>query len=264
MIVKIFRVYLTVILLVVCPVILIGQDIDAIRNVGNRFQTGGGAGSGDSLKFEKRNPLADSLTVRYRLMDTAKFRGPDSSIHDIFLRLPLNATSVWLGNNGNAERSIHFTPYIKPGFDAGFHAFDIYKFSLESTRFYTTTKPYSEIGYLIGPNAEQIINLLHTQNIRPNWNFAVQYRLINSPGFLKTQSTNHSTFRFSSNYQSKNKRYNLFLAVAGNTLQSSENGGIKSDTFLNNPNPAYRDQFNIPGISLIPHFGQVTDINHRK
>ncbi|RYE55821.1 MAG: hypothetical protein EOP48_09360 [Sphingobacteriales bacterium] len=106
---------------------------------------------------------------------------------------------------------------------------DVYNFKPTDTRFYNTTNPYSELGYLLGSQQEQMIHLLHTQNILPNWNASFQYRLISSPGFFQNQATNHNNYRLGSWYQSRNKRYQNLVVLVGNKLQSGENGGIKND-----------------------------------
>ena len=99
---------------------------------------------------------------------------------------------------------------------------------------------------MIGSVAEQMIHLLHTQNIKPNWNASFQYRLINSPGTFQNQNTNHSNYRFTSWKKKKNKRYQNFFVLVGNKLISGENGGIKENgNYLDSG--AYADsRFNIP------------------
>jgi hypothetical protein len=99
------------------------------------------------------------------------------------------------------------------------------------------------LGYLLGSNSQQIIELTHTQNIRPYWNIALQYRLISSPGFFKSQNTNHNNYLVSSWYQSPKKRYNNYLTVVANKLQSSENGGIDV-SYLDDP--LFNKRFNVP------------------
>ncbi|NJO25216.1 MAG: putative porin, partial [Bacteroidia bacterium] len=66
--------------------------------------------------------------------------------------------------------------------------------------FFNTTKPYTELNYTLGSRVEQMIEVMHTQNIRPQWNASMQYRLINSPGFFKNQKTNHNNYLFTSWY----------------------------------------------------------------
>ena len=185
----------------------------------------------DSLKH--RDNTDDSITIHYRYFDSSTIRNLDSSINDFTTRYPLPANYVTLGNLGTAAHSLLFNPNLKPGFDPGFHSFDIYRFKIEDTKFYQTTRPYTELGYLLGSKAEQMINVVHTQNIRPNFNMALQYRLINSPGNLQNQNTSHNSYRINGNYQSRNKRYTVYGVVVANKLHASENGGIKKDSLLN-------------------------------
>jgi hypothetical protein len=135
---------------------------------------------------------------------------------------------------------------MKGGWDHGFHSYDIYNLTVQDARFYNTTRPYAELNYLLGSKSEQLIRLMHTQNLKPNWNMAFEYRLINSPGFFQNQNTNHNNYRFTSWYQSKNKRYQNFVVIVGNKLQSGENGGIKANDYLDSAGGAYDERSNIP------------------
>lgn len=206
----------------------------------------GGGGGSDSLSFEKRNFADDSVNVRFRYLDTARYQGFDSSIHDFYRRVPLKPEYIQIGHNGNAVRPILYNPLRGPGWDAGFHALDPFAFALHETRFMNTTKPFTELGYLVGSKAEQQVSILHTQNATPDWNFVMQYRLVNAPGTFNSQNTSHNNILFNSDFNSKDKRYHAFLVLLSNTLQASENGGIKDEQLLVNENPAYNDRFNIP------------------
>lgn len=187
-------------------------------------QMGGGKSKMDSL--QKRDQYADSITIFYKSFDSTRNRSIDSSINDFTTRFPMPFTHYHLGNFGTAAKSMLFSPMMKTGFDAGFHAFDMYKFTLENTRFYQTTRPYTELGYLLGAKAEQLIDLKHTQNRKSNFNFGFEYRFSNSPGTLKNQNASHNNFRFTSHYQSNNRQYELFFLYISNKSSVSENGGL--------------------------------------
>jgi hypothetical protein len=220
------------------------------RDAKNKFsQFGGslksGGGGNDSLKH--RNNNEDSITITFRYLDSTRSYKLDTSISDFTKRFPIPATHIFLGNTGAAAKPLLFSPSLQSGFNPGFHAFDIYKWKLEQARFFQTTRPYSEINYQLGSRVEQVIELLHTQNIKPNWNFAFQYRLINSPGVFKSQKTNHNNYLLTSRFQSKNQRYTNYFVLLGNKLVAAENGGIvdtSSTPALDNPD--YSDRFNIP------------------
>lgn len=211
-----------------------------MRSLGQSMQGGGGQ---DSLK--KRNKLEDSITISFRYVNKAGNFTLDSSVSDVTARFPLKSTTLHLGNLGSAARSILFQPTLQSGFDQGMHAFDHYRWGINEVRFFQTTRPYSEINYQLGSRVEQMIGLLHTQNIKPNWNFLFQYRMINSPGIFQHQRTSHNNYLFSTHYQSKNLRYHIWAFALSNKLQAEENGGIV-DTAHILDNPIYKDRFNIP------------------
>jgi hypothetical protein len=221
------------------------QD-DLLRKAQGRFSgLGGGGGTGDSIAH--RTGLEDSITIRFRFLDTSRVQGFDSVLYDFTKRFPVPWYHITLGNFGNASRSLLFSPMLKPGWDHGFHAYDIYNLTVSDARFYNTTRPYAELNYMLGSRSEQFIRLMHTQNIKPNWNVAFEYRLMNSPGFFQNQNTNHNNYRLTSWYQSKNKRYQNFIVVVGNKLQSGDNGGIRTDqNYLDTLDGAYDERSNIP------------------
>lgn len=189
-------------------------------------------GSRDTLGFEQRDDLADSITISYRYLDSLTTHTLDSSIDDFGRFSPVPTGYQTLGNDGNAAWPILFSPVTRTGWDEGLHAFDVYKFNVSNTKFYNTTRPYTLLSYFLGGQEAQVIGVLHTQNIRPNWNAGFDYRLISSPGFFQTQNTNHNNYRLFSSYQGKRKRYAANLVVLANYLRSAENGGIRSDDDL--------------------------------
>ncbi|MET0637685.1 MAG: putative porin [Chitinophagaceae bacterium] len=223
-----------------CGLLFVSSDTFAQRSLirsgaGRLGQLGrnmsGGGGGGDSLT--RRDKFEDSITIHFRYLDSTRNFDLDSSVSDYTRVFPIPATNIWLGNTGNASRSILFSPIMQAGWDPGFHSYDIYRYSVERVRFFNTTRPYSELSYQLASRSEQIIQVLHTQNIKPNWNFLFQYRLINAPGFFKNQRSNHNNYLLSSWYQGVKKRYNLYLIVDGNKIQAGENGGLTSPDSLN-------------------------------
>ncbi len=197
----------------------------------------------DSSGFQQRDDLKDSITISYRYLDAIKRYSLDSTVNDFNVYYPVPASYQYLGNNGAAAFPLIFAPLAKAGWDAGFHAFDIYKFTLEETKFYKTTRPFSLLGYQLASGKEQMILAQHTQNIKPTFNAGFDYRLINAPGLFINQNNNHNNVRFFANYQGKRKRYNSYLVLLSNTIRASENGGIINDSFLLSPN--FKDRFGI-------------------
>jgi len=192
----------------------------------------------DSL--QKRDRFADSLTIYYRYFDSSRIRYIDSSVSDFTTRFPQPYWYINLGNFGTASKSLLFSPIMKAGWDAGFHQYDIYSYTVESTKFYQTTRPYTELTYALASKAEQLINIAHTQNKKDNFNFGFDYRFINVPGSYKNQNNAHNNIRLNAAYQSLNRKYGAYLIFISNKHVSSENGGLVdkgkiNDLALNDP-----------------------------
>jgi len=177
--------------------------------------------------LQHRNVFEDSITVYYRYWDSTRINKLDSSINDFYTRFPVPWANYDLGNFGNASQSFIFQPNMKPGFDAGFHAYDTYRYTIENTRFFQTTRPYSETVYMLGSRSEQLIDLFHTQNRKSNFNIGLDFRVISSLGTYKNQSTNPSSSRVNTWFQTNNKRYTNYFVFIANKVLSSENGGLK-------------------------------------
>lgn len=210
----------------------------------NAQATPGQGNRKDSIGFEHRDDSKDSITLSYRYLDSTRRSTLDSGVNDFDRYYPVPTAWQYLGNNGAAAFPLIYQSFSKPGFDAGFHAFDIYRFTLENTRFYKTSRPFSGLSYQLASGKEQMLKAMHTQNPMPNLNVGFDYRLINAPGFFVSQKTNHNNYRLFGNYQGKRKRYNAYLVLLGNTIRASQNGGIQNDSFLLDPNR--KDRFSVP------------------
>jgi hypothetical protein len=203
---------------------------------------------------QQNNEQSDTLTqkhrvnpwviVTYRQLTDTRDQKPDSTFTDFYNNYPVPADEVYLGNIGTAAYPIIYKPSLEAGWDPGIHVLDPYRYFADSTRFYHTSSPFTELGYLVGGKQEQIIQVLHTQNPTENFNIAFEFRKINSQGYFKNQSTDANSYRISAHYNTPNIRYNLFFVFAGDKLNSGENGGIANDTFLTSK--IYTDRQTVP------------------
>lgn len=181
---------------------------------------------GDTLQH--RDPYADSITIFFKYFDSTKNHNLDIPLNDFSKRLGLPYYYNTLGNFGTAATSMIFNPFMKIGWDEGMHQFDVYNYTLENTRLFQTTRPYTELGYILGSKSEQIIDILHTQNKKDNFNFSFEYRFSNAPGTYQTQNASYSNVRVTLHYQAPSKRYENYFIYITNKNASSENGGIQN------------------------------------
>lgn len=173
--------------------------------------------------------------IYFEKLNSAQQFLPDTGIHTFHRRPFVQPWARDMGNPGSPVNDLMFRPEIRVGPTLGYHIFDAYRFNADSLNYYNTDRPYSVFSYQTAGRQEHIASIMHTQNIRPNWNFAVEYRKINSPGYYKIQRNNHDNFALTTKYASLDKHYKLNAALVYNKQQHDENGGISSPGDLDTP-----------------------------
>lgn len=132
-----------------------------------------------------------------------------------------------------------------------------YRKTPQSILLYQVQKPYSVLGYAGSLNKDNHLYLTHTQNINQRWNVAFNYHLIRSEGVYANSGDKNHYLDFSTNYYSRDARYQAQAAIIWQKENLSENGGIIDDDYVrNNPNAT---QSGIPvnsinAASLTNHF----------
>lgn len=207
----------------------------------------------DSTKNKTtKNWKEEHAKIYFNYLNSAKAHQIDSSLEAFHRYQPLQPWwGADLGNYGSAVRNQFFTPFAPTGLSLGYHVYDMYQITLDSLRFYNTTRPYSSFQYLLGSKTEQNASILHTQNINPFWNFAFNIRYNSSPGFFKYQKANNLSGTFNTNYLSPNKRYYVAMGFILNKFKQNENGGIVDESQLTNSNYNNRSVVDVkyPGVN---------------
>jgi hypothetical protein len=149
------------------------QEGDPLNKIGAKLKGFSNTGSGnrDTIGFEHRNDKKDSIAITYKYLDSIRSIPFDSTINDFDKYFSVPSSYLYLGNNGAAAYSLIYKPNARPGWDAGFHAFDVYRYTLEESKFYKTNKPFSQLSYQLASGKEQMIKAFHTQSPRPNFSF---------------------------------------------------------------------------------------------
>ncbi|MDX2249928.1 MAG: putative porin [Bacteroidia bacterium] len=92
-------------------------------------------------------------------------------------------------------------------------------------KYFDTRTPYVNVDYLQGPAELQLIGVTVSQNITPFWNSSIFFNRIQSVGVYRNNVTDHSNMYFSSNYRTKNNKYQIFGNITYNKLANEMNGG---------------------------------------
>jgi len=154
---------------------------------------------------------------------------------------------IGLGYLGVAQRSLLFDPDKTIGFDVGLHSLDPYLLHPEDLNYYKARVPYTVLSLVTGGTKEQVFKVLHSQNIKPNWNVGFNLNFIGSRGFYASdgileQNVSDINAAFFTWYESLNKRYNLLANVISNNLKAPETGSLT---------PAYDSLFTSPPSYLV-------------
>ncbi|OKS84729.1 putative porin [Mucilaginibacter polytrichastri] len=139
---------------------------------------------------------------------------------------------IGLGITGLPQRSLLYEPAKTVGFDVGQHALDPYMLTTADIQYYRARVAYTNLSLYTGGSAEQIFKVVHSQNIKPNWNVGFVFNTIGSKGYYLRQGVSDINTGVFSWYESKNKRYNILTNILFNTLKAQENGGLVNDNIF--------------------------------
>ncbi len=177
--------------------------------------------------------INEQAKITYNYYNSSVKHYPDTTIHSFHHYQ--NRKPWWgrdLGNIASPTYNMLYTPEQLTGPQLGYHVWDMHMITLDSLPFYNTTRPYSSFQFMLGSKTEQRAEIMHTQNINPDWNFSFRFRNINSPGFYQLQPVTSNCGSFNTQYASENQKYRMAAAFVYNKFNHDENGGIENDSFL--------------------------------
>ncbi len=114
----------------------------------------------------------------------------------------------------------------------------------EDIVYYQVPTPSSEAAYRSGIEQGQFLDVLFTSNFNERFNTTIAYKGLRSLGEYRYSLSSQAALRFSSNYQTKNKRYRLRLHYVGQNLFNEENGGLteESKASFESEDPNFKDR----------------------
>ena len=99
--------------------------------------------------------------------------------------------------------------------------------------YFNTTTPFTQLTYFTGGGKgknETLLDVWHTQNIRPFWNAGFRYNLISSDGRYMNQKSKAYNFSLFSSYEYERLAISFFLNQ--NNGKFIENGGITVKKYI--------------------------------
>ena len=112
--------------------------------------------------------------------------------------------------------------------------FDDLIFTNYTQPYFQVKKPYTSIYYISGPEKEDILQVIHSQNITNTWNVGLNFRVMDSWGSYQWQACDNRQLLLNTNYSSPFAKYRVMAAYYHNSIEIQENGGISMDSIFEN------------------------------
>lgn len=155
---------------------------------------------------------------------------------DIFGLLPF-------ANDGQTYNTLQysltdFSPYPEFGFKAKHFNF----LEANQIRYSSVATPVTELYFKTTVRKGQSVDAFITLNTSENLNFSIAYRGLRSEGEYINQLSSTGNFRFTTSYNTKNKRYFAKAHYTSQDILNEENGGITTINDFESEDPNYNNR----------------------
>ncbi|WP_245940185.1 putative porin [Seonamhaeicola aphaedonensis] len=147
-----------------------------------------------------------------------------------------------LGQTYNTQTFNFQNMGLMPNFGARARHFNY--FEVEDINYYRVPTPLTELFFKTAFEQGQLVDSFITINTSPEFNFSIAYKGLRSLGKYQHILTSTGNFRFTSNYHTKNNRYNFRGHIVTQDLLNQENGGLRDSEldFFESGAPEYIDR----------------------
>jgi len=104
---------------------------------------------------------------------------------------------------------------------------------VDDINYYYVPTPFTELFFKTAFEQGQVLDAFFSVNTSPQFNFSIAYKGLRSLGNYQHILTSTGNLRFTTNYHTKNNRYNLRAHIVTQDLLNQENGGIKDEDIEN-------------------------------
>lgn len=130
---------------------------------------------------------------------------------------------------------------IQPGFDFGYHQYDLYDKNMNNFKWYNTNVPFASLFFSPGSDVNEFWTQAKFAKDFKDVSVNIDYsRLINS-GVYKGQKIKHSDLNVGFRRGSTDSKYNTFFNFITNIHQEEDNGGVQDISYLSYSNYSIRE-----------------------
>ncbi|MFD2543624.1 putative porin [Lacinutrix gracilariae] len=115
---------------------------------------------------------------------------------------------------------------------------------IEDINYYRVPTPFTELYYKTAFSQGQQVDAFFTVNTSPQFNMSIAYKGLRSLGKYQHILTSTGNFRFTTSYNTKDKRYIANAHFVAQDLLNEENGGLQDDNiiYFETGDPEFKDR----------------------
>ena len=153
-----------------------------------------------------------------------------------------NFELIPFSNTGHTYNNLSYSSAdLKPFPSFGSRSKHYSYMEIEDVDYYDIPTPFTELMYRSVFEQGQLLDALYSVNTNRQFNFTISRKGLRSLGNYQHFLTSSSNFSFSTNYNSKNKKYKLRTHYVNQKLFAEQNGGIRDEDIIDFENGT--DQF---------------------
>ncbi|MBU2939431.1 putative porin [Lacinutrix sp. C3R15] len=210
------------------------NDTNQFNSINDSLSTRANRSSSNIKKEEEEAKIQDYLIISHKrdtvYVDTTLTIKKEYKFNylrkDNFELLPFSN----VGQTYNRLAYSFNSDKLMPSFGARARHFNYME--IEDINYYRVPTPFTELYYKTAFSQGQQVDAFFTVNTSPQLNMSIAYKGLRSLGKYQHILTSTGNFRFTTSYNTKNKRYIANAHFVAQDLLNEENGGITDDNII--------------------------------
>ena len=146
-------------------------------------------------------------------------------------------------NEGQPYTTLQYTSKLRTSFpEFGYTGKHFNYYQPNDIKYYSVATPFTELYFKTVMEQGQNIDAFVTLNTSERFNFSIAYKGLRSLGKYINQLSSTGNFRFTSSYNTKNKRYYANFHYTSQDILNGENGGLSNPENFEGNDPAYNER----------------------
>ena len=146
-------------------------------------------------------------------------------------------------NEGQTYTTLHYTSKFRTSFpEFGYTGKHFNYYQPNDIKYYSVATPFTELYFKTVMEQGQNLDAFVTLNTSERFNFSIAYKGLRSLGKYINQLSSTGNFRFTTSYNTKDKRYYANFHYTSQDILNGENGGLSNPENFEGNDPAYNER----------------------